>query len=253
MITATVFNHAGGAGKTSVTRDVGFEFARRGLRVLLVDLDPQANLTSWLGVRNVKLGQTVFEVAVDGVPLPEPVRVFGMDLIPSQVDLALAEAQMLGQPGAHLSLRQALEPLQDNYDVVLVDSPPSIGQLAILGAGAADKLLVPIPTRAKGLDAMPGLQKATSLYRRLQRDLTVALYIPTLYDARRSHDREVLALLRENLTPLCEPVPQREAVWLDSNSAGEPVGIYAPGSPVHQDVQRLSGDVARALGLAWTA
>lgn len=253
MITATVFNHAGGAGKTSVTRDVGFEFAHRGLRVLLVDLDPQANLTSWLGVRNVNLEQTVFQVAVDGAPLPEPVRVFGLDLVPSQVDLALAEAQMLGQPGAHLALQQALEPHRDRYDVVLVDSPPSIGQLAILGAGAADKLLVPIPTRAKGLDAMPGLQKATSLYRRLRRDLTVALYIPTLYDARRSHDREVLALLRENLSPMCEPVPQREAVWLDSNSAGEPVGVYAPGSPVHQDVQRLSGDVARALGLEWTA
>lgn len=253
MITATVFNHAGGAGKTSVTRDVGFEFARRGLRVLLVDLDPQANLTSWLGIRNVNLEQTVFQVAVDGAPLPEPVKVFGLDLVPSQVDLALAEAQMLGQPGAHLALQQALEPVQDRYDVVLVDSPPSIGQLAILGAGAADKLLVPIPTRAKGLDAMPGLQKATSLYRRLRRDLTVALYIPTLYDARRSHDREVLALLRENLSPMCEPVPQREAVWLDSNSAGEPVGVYAPGSPVHQDVQRLSGDVARALGLEWTA
>lgn len=236
-----------------MTRDVGFEFSRRGLRVLLVDLDPQANLSSWLGVRQVDLAQTVFQVAVDGAALPPPVRVFGMDLIPSQVDLALAEAQMLGQPGAHFALLQALEPVQDRYDVVLVDSPPSIGQLAILGAGAADKLLVPIPTRAKGLDAMPGLQKATGLYRRLRRDLAVALYIPTLYDARRSHDREVLALLRENLSPICEPLPQREAVWLDSNSAGEPVGVYAPGSPVHHDVQRLSADVARALGLEWKA
>ncbi|GAA5504439.1 sporulation initiation inhibitor protein Soj [Deinococcus xinjiangensis] len=249
MITATVFNHAGGAGKTSVTRDVGYELAQRGLRVLLVDLDPQANLTSWLGIRNVDLERTVFQVAVDGSALPEPIQVFGLDLIPSQVDLALAEAQMLGQPGAHFALAQALEPLKENYDVVLIDSPPSIGQLAILGAGAADKLLVPIPTRAKGLDAMPGLQKATNLYRRLRRDLTVALYIPTLYDARRSHDREVLEVLREHLSPMCEPIPQREAVWLDSNSAGQPVGVYAPGSPVHQDVQRLTGDIARALGL----
>ncbi|MCY1703713.1 ParA family protein [Deinococcus sp. SL84] len=249
MITATVFNHAGGAGKTSVTRDVGHELARRGLRVLLIDLDPQANLTSWLGVRNVDLDSTVFQVAVEGAPLPEPLHVFGLDLIPSQVDLALAEAQMLGQPGAHFSLSQALEPLKDDYDVVLIDSPPSIGQLAILGAGAADKLLVPIPTRAKGLDAMPGLQKATSLYRRLRRDLTVALYIPTLYDARRSHDREVLEVLRQHLSPMSEPVPQREAVWLDSNSAGEPVGVYAPSSPVYQDIQRLTDEVAQALGL----
>lgn len=250
VITATVFNHAGGAGKTSVTRDVGYELARQGQRVLLVDLDPQANLSAWLGVRQVDLSQTVFQVAVDGAPLPEPTRVFGLDLIPSQVDLALAEAQMLGQPGAHLALAQALEAVEDRYDLVLIDSPPSIGQLAILGAGAADKLLVPILTRAKGLDALPGLQKATSLYRRLRRDLTVALYIPTLYDSRRSHDREVLSALREHLSPISEPVPQREAVWLDSSAAGEPVGVYAPGSPVHQDVTRLTAEVARALELS---
>lgn len=249
MITATVFNHAGGAGKTSVTRDVGYELARRGLRVLLIDLDPQANLTSWLGVRNAGLEQTVFSVAVEGTPLPEPVQVFGLDLVPAQVDLALAEAQMLGLPGAQLALAQALEPLQGRYDVALIDSPPSIGQLAILGAAAADKLLVPIPTRAKGLDALPGLQKAAGLYRRLRRDLTVALYIPTLYDARRNHDREVLEALRAYLSPMSEPVPQREAVWLDSNAAGQPVGVYAPGSPVYADVQRLTDEVAGALEL----
>lgn len=250
MITATVFNHAGGAGKTSLTRDVGYQLAQAGHRVLLIDLDPQANLTNWLGVRDVSMEETVYDVASEGSDLPEPRQVHGLSLIPSQVDLALAESRIMAMAGAQLFLRQALEQVQDQYDVVLIDSPPSLGQLTILGAAAADHLIVPVPTRVKGLDALAGLQKATALYRRLRPGLTVGLYVPTMYDARRSHDREMLAELQQALSPIAQPVPERAAVWLDSSLQGEPVGVYAPGSPVHQDVLQLTDEVARALGLA---
>lgn len=250
MITATVFNHAGGAGKTSLTRDVGYQLAQSGHRVLLIDLDPQANLTTWLGVREVDLAQTVFDVAVEGAALPTPVEAHGLHLIPSKVDLARAEARIMGVPGAHSSLHVALQQVADRYDVVLIDSPPSLGQLAILGAAAADRLIVPIPTRAKGLDALPGLQEATTLYRRVRPQLKVALYVPTMYDARRSHDREVLKVLQQHVAPMTEPVPERAAVWLDSSLAGEPVGVYAPGSPVHEDVLRVTAAIAQALGVS---
>ncbi|GGM21974.1 ParA family protein [Deinococcus aerophilus] len=251
MITVTVFNHAGGAGKTSLTLNVGHELALGGLRVLLIDLDPQANLTGWLGVDGVVREQTVYPVAVDGQPLPAPVRVHGLDLIPAQVGLAVAEGQMMGRVGAQGRLRRALQDVQDRYDVVLIDSPPSLGQLAILGALAADRMVVPVPTRQKGVDALPGLQGAFAEYREVRPDLTVALYVPTLYDSRRLHDREVLADLRAHLSPIATPVPQREAVWLDSTAQGAPVGVYAPGSPVHADIKVLTADVARAVGLTY--
>jgi len=96
MVTLTVFNHAGGVGKTSLTRDVGYELAASGLRVLLIDLDPQANLTGWLSVMDAPLDGTASSVAVEGKPLPTPVRVHGLDLIPAHVELASAGAQMLG-------------------------------------------------------------------------------------------------------------------------------------------------------------
>ncbi|WP_034356953.1 ParA family protein [Deinococcus phoenicis] len=249
MIVLTVFNHAGGAGKTSITRDVGYELARQGLRTLLIDLDPQANLTGWLGVTGTTREQTVYGVAVEGQALPTPLRVHGLSLVPSHVSLALAEGQMMGRVGAHTRLRRALEDVQEQYDVVLIDSPPSLGQLSILGAMAADRMVVPVPTRQKGLDALPGLGEAFAEYRDVRPGLTVALYVPTLYDARRLHDREVLTELQAHLSPLAAPVPQREAVWLDSTTAGQPVGVYAPGSPVHRDVQRLAADVAQAAGL----
>ncbi|OLV20142.1 ParA family protein [Deinococcus marmoris] len=220
-----------------------------GLRVLLADLDPQGNSTSWMGLTDVDLAETVYPVATEGAPLPTPRQAHGLSVIPAQVDLAQAEIGIASMPGAHLFLRQALQTVSDQYDVCLIDSPPSLGQLAILGALAADRLIVPVPTRQKGLDALPGLQRATALYRRLRPELTVALYVPTLYDARRTHDRTVLDELRAYLSPLSEPMPQREAVWLDSTMAGEPVGVYAPGSPVHEDIKRLTREVAQALGV----
>jgi len=253
VITATVFNHAGGAGKTSLTRDVGYQLSQAGHRVLLIDLDPQANLTTWLGVREVHLSETVFDVADIGAGLPTPKAVHGLHLIPSKVDLARAEAKIMGVPGAHSSLYVALQAVSDQYDVVLIDSPPSLGQLAILGAAAADRLIVPVPARAKGLDAMPGLQEATMLYRRLRPHLKVALYVPTMYDARRSHDREVLAELHKHLKPLGTPVPERAAVWLDSSLAGQPVGVFAPGSPVHEDILRVTTEIAAALEVRYDA
>src|SRR6478672_8228836 len=107
MRTMTLFNHAGGVMKSSLTRDVGFTLAQAGHRVLLVDLDPQANLTDWLGVTDITQISTVYDTATKGAPLPSPVAVHGLHLIPSDVSLALAEGQMMGVVGAHLHLRQA--------------------------------------------------------------------------------------------------------------------------------------------------
>lgn len=249
MKTATVFNHAGGAGKTSIVRDVGYELSQAGNRVLLIDLDPQASLTKWLGVENVHEDDTVFPVAVEGKPLPKPREVFGMDLIPSEINLSLAEPMISGQIGAVLALREALQAVEGRYDVVLIDSPPSLGQLAALGALAADMLIVPVITSQKGVDALPGLERALSMYRRMRKELHVGLYVPTMYESRRAHDKEVLTALREQLPHLSEPVPLRGSVWLDSSTAGQPVGIYAQGSPQHQDIQRVARAVTTALGV----
>ena len=247
----TVFNHAGGAGKTSLTLNIGHELATAGHRVLLIDLDPQANLTGWLGLRDIDPDETVFHVATEGRPLPEPAHAHGLDVIPAHMNLALAEGMMMGRVGAQGHLRRALEHLADRYDVVMIDSPPSLGQLSILGALAADYMVVPVPTRQKGLDALPGLQVALGQYAMVRPDLRVALYVPTFHDARRLHDREVLADLQAHLTPMAAPVPQREAVWLDSTMEGAPVGVYAPNSPVHGDIRRVTADLARAVGLRY--
>lgn len=249
MKVATVFNHAGGAGKTSIVRDVGYELSRAGNRVLLIDLDPQASLTKWLGVTDAQQEETAFVVAVEGKPLPQPREVFGLHLIPATIGLSLAEPMISGQIGAVMTLADALEAVRDHYDVVLIDSPPSLGQLAALGALAADLLIVPVLTSQKGVDALPGLQQALTMYRRMKRDLRVGLYVPTMYEGRRAHDQDVLAALQAQFPNLAEPVPLRGSVWLDSTSAGQPVAVYAPSSKQAADMRQLTARIATVMGL----
>lgn len=249
MITLTVFNHAGGSGKSSLTRDLGYAFARAGQRVLLIDLDAQANLTDWLGLSDVLPEQTIAGVAIRGEELPEPQHVFGMDLIPADLGLALVEGQMMGVVGAHLNLRHALQGVADSYDLVLIDSPPSLGQVAILGALAADGMLVPVLTQQKGLNGLVGLHQALDQYRRVRRDLHVALYIPTKYDGRRRHDQDTLAYLRTALSPVAHPVPDRGAAWHEATAAGQPLGVYAPRSEAWKDVLKVAQEVADTVGI----
>lgn len=250
MKTLTSFNHAGGAAKTSLALNVGHGFAMAGYRVLLIDLDPQANLSSWLGLPTVPDEQTAFEVAVDNeASLPIPQQVHGMSLIPSNLHMALSEGQMMSQEGATLNLRFALKELEDAYDLVLIDSPPSLGKLAVLSALAGDHLIVPVPTRAKGLNGLPGVQAALNTYRRLRPELNVGLFVPTLYDSRNTHDREVLAALRAQLAPLAQPLTYHPATWNDSAGLGQPVMTYAPSSPAAQEIQMLCTEIGDLLKL----
>ncbi len=250
MQTLTFFNHAGGAGKSSLALNAGHGLSRMGYRVLLIDLDPQANLTSWAGLPIADDSQTAFEVAVNSEALlPEPQQAHGLDIIPSNLHMALSEGQMMAQEGATLNLRFALRHLQDRYDLVLIDSPPSLGKLAVLAALAADQLIVPVPTRAKGLNGLPGVLSALQTYRRLRPELKVGLFVATLYDGRTSHDREVLEALRAQLHPLSEPLNYRPAVWNDSAGTGEPVLSFAPGSPAALEVQRLCDQLVEVAGL----
>jgi chromosome partitioning protein len=250
MRTLTFFNHAGGAAKTSLALNVGHALSRDGHRVLLVDLDPQANLSTWLGLNVVEDAQTAFQTAVDSnALLPEPQEVHGLHLIPSNLHLALSEGQMMAQEGATLNLRYALEAVAESYDVVLIDSPPSLGKLAVLAALAADQLIVPVPTRAKGLNGLPGVMAALNTYRRLRPNLHVGLFVPTLYDSRNSHDREVLEALKQQLQPLAAPLSYRPATWNDSAGTGEPILVYAPNSPAATEVRKLAQEIGQVSGL----
>jgi chromosome partitioning protein len=259
MRVLTFFNHAGGVSKTSSVRDIGYMLSQTGFRVLLIDVDPQANLTRWLGVKErVGLHQTIAPAILDhdvggvgDLALPSPVRVHGLDLIPSNLDIAHLEPQLVGIIMGVTRLRNAIRKL-NNYDFVLIDPPPSLGQLSALAVIAADQVVVPLPTNSKGLEGLPTVINMVKQYRQAAPNLKVAFFLLTQFDERTRHDHESLTSIRAELSalaPISSPMNSRPAVYKDAQLSGQPIPIFARGSKADEEVRTATSELLEALGV----
>ena len=259
MRVLTFFNHAGGVAKTSSVRDIGFTLSQLGFKVLLIDVDPQANLTRWLGVKDkVTLSQTVFPAVLgDGVGsdgdlrLPQPLRVHNLDLIPSHLDIAKIEPQLIGVIMGVTRLRNAIRRLE-GYDFVLIDPPPSLGQLSALAVIAADQVVVPLPTNSKGLEGLPTVISMVKQYRQAAPNLRIAFFLLTQFDERTRHDHESLATIRSELAafaPISSPLNSRPAIYKDAQIAGKPIPIFADGTHADREVRTATAELVEALGV----
>ena len=262
MVVLTFFNHAGGVAKTSTIRDLGYVLAEEGRRVLLIDMDPQANLTKWLGVDDdVDLSETVYPAVIgspdadgemdDGVLLlPTPRRVHGMDLVPAHLNIAIIEREILSVFMGVLRLREAVRRL-DGYDFVLIDPPPSLGQLSALAVVAADSVVVPLPTNRKGLDGIQTVIKMVREYRKASPGLDIVLFVLTQHDRRTRHDREsheIITAQLPALAPISSPLSSRPAYYSDAQVEGMPIPVYAPGSDADQEIRQVTKELQAALG-----
>ncbi|HLR46991.1 MAG TPA: ParA family protein [Deinococcales bacterium] len=256
MQVISVFNHAGGVAKTSTVRDLGYVLADLGFNVLLIDLDPQANLTRWLGVEGeITLAETVHPAIVAGDEearvLPEPRRVHGFGLIPATLGLAVLEREIISIVMGIIRLREAVRKLE-GYDFVLIDSPPSLGQLSALAVVAADSVVVPVPTNRKGLDGIPTVVRMVREYRSAAPDLKIALFVLTQHDRRTRHDRDSLDVIRSELpavAPVSRPLNSRPAIYSDTQVRGVPVPVYAPGSASDIEIREVADELLAALGV----
>ena len=258
----TFFNHAGGVAKTSTVRDVGYVLGELGRRVLLIDVDPQANLTKWMGIEDdVQLHDTIYpgvmespEEELEGgggaeLRLPQPVRAHGVDVIPSHLNLAIVEREILSVFMGVVRLREAVRRM-DGYDFVLIDPPPSLGQLSALAVVAADKVIVPLPTNRKGLDGLPTVMRMVREYRKAAPSLQIAQFVLTQHDRRTRHDRESLEVIRRQLSavaPVSTPLNSRPAYYSDAQVKGMPVSVYAPGSEADIEVRQVAAELLAAV------
>ncbi len=261
MVALTFFNHAGGVAKTSTIRDIGYVLAEQGRRVLLIDMDPQANLTKWLGIDDdVELADTVYP-AVIGTPdaegdvddsdlvLPTPRRVHGLDIIPAHLNIAIIEREILSVFMGVLRLREAVRRLE-GYDVVLIDPPPSLGQLSALAVVAADQVVVPLPTNRKGLDGIPTVIKMVREYKKAAPGLRIALFVLTQHDRRTRHDREshdIITAQLPSVAPISSPLSSRPAYYSDAQVEGMPIPVYAPGSEADHEIRQVTAELLAAL------
>ena len=211
--TIALANQKGGVAKTTSVASIGAALAEQGRRVLLVDLDPQACLTFSLGVDPDTVERSVHDVLTGGAEVADVVISCdeGVDLLPSAIDLAGAEAMLLPRPGREYVLRSALEGADTAYDVVILDCSPSLGVLTLNALTAADALIIPMPCEMlshRGVGQL--LDTVTDVQKILNRDLEVWGILPTLFDGRSNHAREVLADVGERyeLPVLDPPIPK---------------------------------------------
>lgn len=147
-----LFNQAGGVAKSTLTMNLGYHLAQLTHRVLLVDIDPQASLTKFMGLIPKELDSTVADAIIEELPLPIHEGIHGMDLAPANRVLSGAEMQLVNAPLRDFRLKEALEPLLSEYDFILIDCPPSLGLLSFVSLVAATHVLVPIETHLKAFE-----------------------------------------------------------------------------------------------------
>jgi len=238
----------GGVGKTTTAINLGAALAERGRRVLLIDMDPQGALTAGLGFNPLSLAATIHNVLREpNRPLADTIlqSESGCDLVPANIDLAASEMQLVSEPGRERILRERIEPVLDRYDYVLLDCPPSLNTLTLNALSAAAGTVIPVQTQyfaLRGMDLL--LETVEKVKARLNPSLEIVGILPTIYDGRTNHGREVLEEIRSAYGDLVfNTVIPATVKAADSVMAGQSLLKYQPASPIAKAYRELAQEV----------
>jgi chromosome partitioning protein len=227
----SVANQKGGVGKTTTVLNLGSALYKEGKRVLLVDLDPQAALSTSLAVPTNRLPVTVYQVLLSQTPIQRAVRhgEAGLDLIPANIDLAAAELELAAEMGREHILAEALAPVRGQYDFILIDCPPSLGLLTINALVAAGEVVIPLQCEYLAMRGMNLLLRAIDRVKaKLNPDLEVAGILVTMYNARTVHAQEVLEEVRTAFGRKVFPMVVGSSVrFKEAPAAGQSILDYA--------------------------
>ena len=224
-------NQKGGVAKTTSTLNLGVALAEQGLRVLLVDLDPQGNLTMSQGMNPDVIERSMFDVLVHRVPVEDVIERREVDVAVSSIDLAGAELALSSMIGRERALEKALVSIKERYDFILIDTPPSLGLLTINAFVAADGVIVPVQTEYLSLRGLVQLENTLSMVREnLNQRVEIIGILATMYDKRLLHSREAVEILKENFAELVYQTKIRKTVrYAEAPVKGESVLKYDPG------------------------
>jgi chromosome partitioning protein len=247
-IIIALFNQAGGVGKTTLTMNLGYQLSEQGNRVLLVDMDPQASLTTFMGVEPSDLEQTPFDALVNEEPLYIMSGVHGMDIAPTNITLSAAEIQLVNLDFREVRLKEALAPIQAQYDFILIDCPPSLGLLSYTSLIASTHVLIPIETHYKAFQGTSLLLETIARVRkRGNRTLQVAGFVPSRYAATNSQDQRTLKAINEQFGQIGEvydPIPRLTA-FADASEEQVPLAVYDQKNKAVKTLKKIASQIEK--------
>lgn len=243
-----VANQKGGVGKTTTTINLSACLAEKGKNVLTIDIDPQGNTSSGLGVKKNELSFTVYDLIIGNCSIEECLvkNIYeNLSLLPSNVNLAGAEIELIGVEEREFILKKEIEKVRDKYDFIIIDCPPSLNTLTVNAMTTADTVLVPIQCEYYALEGLSQLIHTINLVRqRLNPHLEIEGVVFTMYDARTNLSLQVVENVKQNLEQnIYKTIIPRNVRLAEAPSHGLPINIYDPKSAGAEGYRDLADEV----------
>ena len=246
--TIAIANQKGGVGKSTTAINLSSCLGEMGQKVLTIDMDPQGNTTSGMGVEKNEVENTIYELLLGESKLEDciiPLNFDNLSLIPSNVNLAGAEIELIGVEDKEFILKNAIDQVRDQYDFIIIDCPPSLNMLTINAMTTADTVLVPIQCEYYALEGLSQLIHTIELVRdRLNKRLKIEGVVFTMYDARTNLSLQVVENVKENLDQnIYKTIIPRNVRLAEAPSYGKPINLYDSRSTGAESYRLLAEEV----------